>query len=91
MTHATAPRSARTLAQARPTMSCIHLVGASLSEPHTDEFAVEFVYIIYYIFLVRRAVNHFGSYFACSCIIRFVNSKTIYQLLIEKTRTAVPP
>ena len=26
MTHATAPRSARTLAQARPTMSCIHLV-----------------------------------------------------------------
>ena len=26
MTHAIAPRSARTLAQARPTMSCIHLV-----------------------------------------------------------------
>ena len=28
------------------------LVGASLSEPHIDEFAVNFVY-------VRRAVNHF--------------------------------
>ena len=27
MTHATAPRSACTLAQARPTMSCIRLVG----------------------------------------------------------------
>jgi len=26
ITHATAPRSARTLAQARPPMSCIHLV-----------------------------------------------------------------
>ena len=24
------------------------LIGASLSEPHTDEFAVEFVYIIIY-------------------------------------------
>ena len=31
MTHATAPRSARTLAQARPTMSCIHLVSGSVN------------------------------------------------------------
>jgi len=41
MTHATAPRSARTLVQARPTMSCIHLVrtstrtyGHTLQDPH---------------------------------------------------------
>ena len=31
MSHATAPRSACTLAQARPTMSCIHLVDISLT------------------------------------------------------------
>ena len=31
------------------------LVGASLSEPHIDEFAVNFPYIC----IVRRAVNHF--------------------------------
>jgi len=31
MAHATAPYSARTLAQARPTMSCIHLVDISLT------------------------------------------------------------
>jgi len=34
MTHATAPRSARTLAQARPTMSCIHLVVSSWRYHH---------------------------------------------------------
>ena len=31
MTHATAPRSARTLAQARPTTSCIHLVSGNVN------------------------------------------------------------
>jgi len=48
------------------------LIGASLSEPHIDEFAVEFVYIYLYIYIyiVRRAVVTSGSYFACSCIIR---------------------
>ena len=83
MTHATAPRSARTLAQARPTMSCIHLVlngylilkcyliGASLSEPHIDEFAVNFLYIYIYIYVsvVRRAVSHFRLLF-CAFLLR---------------------
>jgi len=27
------------------------LIGASLSEPHIDELAVEFVYFIYYIYI----------------------------------------
>ena len=31
-------------------------IGVSLSEPHIDDFAVEFVY--YIIYIVRRAVNH---------------------------------
>ena len=31
------------------------IIGASLSEPHIDEFAVNFLYIC----IVRRAVNHF--------------------------------
>ena len=35
------------------------MIGASLSEPHIDELAVEFVYIYYYyhLYLVRRAVS----------------------------------
>ena len=35
----------------------VHFIGASLSEPHIDEFAVEFVYNNYiyrYIYIVRR-------------------------------------
>ena len=39
------------LAQARPTMFCIRLVGASVSEPHIDEFAVNFLYIYIYIYI----------------------------------------
>jgi len=39
------------------------LIGASLSEPHIDEFAVEFLYVYYYIFLVRHAVSHFRLLF----------------------------
>jgi len=43
-----------------PTM----IIGASLSEPHIDEFAVEFVYIYYYyICIVRRAISHFRLLF----------------------------
>ena len=37
------------------------LIGASLSEPHIDEFAVNFLYII--ISVVRRAVSHFRLLF----------------------------
>ena len=51
--------STTVLAQARPTMFCIRLVGASVSEPHIDEFAANFPYISIYIYIVRRAVNHF--------------------------------
>jgi len=51
----------------------VHIIGVSLSEPHIDELAVEFVYIHYiyiYIFLVRRAVSHLRLLFcARSCII----------------------
>ena len=36
--------------------------GASLSEPHIDEFAANFPYIIY-ISGVRRAINHFRPLF----------------------------
>ena len=40
------------------------IIGASLSEPHIDEFAVNFLYI--YISVVRRAVSHFLLLF-CVC------------------------
>ena len=43
------------------------VIGASVSEPHIDEFNVNFLYfyisiflyIYIYIYIVRRAVNHF--------------------------------
>ena len=62
------------LAHARPTMSCIPLVGASVSEPHIDEFNVNFLYfyisifLYFYIYIVRRAVNHFLLLFARSLL-----------------------
>jgi len=42
------------------------IIGLSLTKPHTDEFAVEFVYILYmyiYIYIVRRAVSYFRLLF----------------------------
>ena len=47
--------STTVLAQARPTMFCIRLVGASVSEPHIDEFAANFPYIsICYSYITPR-------------------------------------
>ena len=43
-------------------MKTKRIIGTSLSEPHIDEFAVDFVYI-YYICAVRRAVSHFRLLF----------------------------
>ena len=43
-------------------------IGASLSEPHIDEFAVEFVYI--YIYIVHRAVSHFQLLFLRHSLIK---------------------
>jgi len=66
------------------------LIGASLSEPHIDQFVVESVYIIIYIYIVCRAASHFRAPIL-RVLASFINSKTIHQLLSEKTRTAVPP
>ena len=41
-------------------------IGASLSEPHIDEFAVNFLYIYIYISVVGRAVSHFLLLFCVS-------------------------
>jgi len=41
---------------------CEGIIGASLSEPHIDEFAVEFLYI-YVLYIVCRAVSHFHLLF----------------------------
>ena len=53
--HATAPcmhiQHLHVLAQARPTMFCIRLVGASVSEPHIDEFNVNFLYFYIYFYI----------------------------------------
>ena len=43
------------------------LIGASLSEPHIDEFVVNFIYI--YISVVRCAVSHFRLLF-CAFLLR---------------------
>jgi len=44
------------------------IIGASLSKPHIDEFAVEFLCIIYFSYVVLQVTS--GSYFARSCVIR---------------------
>jgi len=69
-------------------MGLADVIGASLSEPHIDEFAVEFVYI-----MSRTSCRKSLPALILRDLASFVNSKTIYQLLIEKTRvrTTVPP
>ena len=60
------------------------VIGASLSEPHIDEFAVEFVYIYYilyiyiYIYIIRRAVSHFRLLFCA-----FLRHSLIQKLFIN--------
>ena len=56
------------LAQVCPPRPCIHqvsIIGASLSEPHIDEFAGEFLSLSLslYIYIVHRAVSHFQLLF----------------------------
>jgi len=65
------------------------VIEASLSEPHIDEFAVEFLYI--YICISRTSCRKSLPALILRVLASFVNSKTVDQLLIEKTRTAVPP
>jgi len=68
----------------RPSMSAAVslVIGASLSEPHIDEFAVEFVYIYYYyLCLVRRAVSHLQLLFCVHHLIIFVASHVHATLL----------
>jgi len=64
------------------TAICTIIIGASLSEPHIDEFAVEFVYIYYYyLCLVRRAVSHLQLLFCVHHLIIFVASHVHATLL----------
>ena len=61
------------------------IIGTSLSEPHIDEFAVNFPYIS----IVRRAVNHFLLVFCVSlrhALIQTTNEFTIATSTTE-TRT----
>ena len=67
------------------------IIGASLSEPHIDEFAVNFPYIYLfislYISIVRRAVNHFLLVFCVSlrhALIQTTSKLTIATLNVRK-------
>ena len=57
-----------------------YVIGASLSEPHIDEFAVNFLYVYIYISVVRRAVSH-----ACTALILCV---PLASCVISKTTRA---
>ena len=64
-------------------------IGASLSEPHIDEFAVNFPYIYLFIYffisIVRRAVNHFLLVFCVS--LRHALIQTTNELAIATSTT----
>ena len=69
-------------------------IGASLSEPHIDEFAVNFPYIYLFIYffisIVRRAVNHFLLVFCVSlrhALIQTTSELTIATSETTETRT----
>ena len=57
-----------------------HIIGASLSEPHIDEFAVEFLYI--YVYISRTSCRKSYPALILRVLASFVNSKTIHKLLV---------
>ena len=61
---------------------CKAIIGASLSEPHIDEFAVEFVYIIYILSISRTSCRKSLPTLILRVLASFVNSKTIHKLLV---------
>ena len=65
-----------------PCVLAIRLIGASLSEPHIDEFAVEFAYIIYYIYISRTSCRKSLPTLILRVLASSVNSKTIHKLLV---------
>jgi len=62
-----------------------HIIGASLSEPHIDEFAVEFLYI-YILYISRASCRKSLPTLILRVLASFVNSKTIHKLLYSTQR-----
>jgi len=60
------------------------VIGASLSEPHIDEFAVEFlsIYICIYVYISRTSCRKSHPALILRVLASFVNSKTVHKLLI---------
>ena len=57
------------------------IIGASLSEPHIDEFAVEFLSLYIYICISRTSCRKSHPALILRVLASFVNSKTIHKLL----------
>ena len=93
--HSLAPCSACALTQAHPTISCIPLVGASLSKPHTSEWCGKKIRCIVrtYVLVLVLITSKSLPALILQVIVSFVNPKTIHKLklLSEKTQIAVPP
>jgi len=95
LVHSLSPSSSFALPQAHPTISCIPLVGASLSKPYTSEWCgkkldVSFVRtFIVCVLIMSKSLPAL----ILQVLVSFVDSKTIHKLklLSEKTQTAVPP
>jgi len=63
------------------------LIGASLSEPHIDEFAVEFVSL--YIYIVRRAGSHLRLLFCMILHPSFLQNRS--QITQQEDTNCLPP
>ena len=61
-----------------------YFIGASLSEPHIDDFAVDFLYIYYVLYIIRRAVSHFRLLF-CEFLRHSLIQKLFTNILSEKS------
>jgi len=64
-------------------------IRASLSKPHIDEFAVEFLSLSIYIYISRTSCHKSLPTLILRVLASFVNSKTIHKLLVlsEKAPT----
>ena len=67
----------------------MYVFGASLSKPHIDEFAMEFlyIYIIMYIYIVCRAVSHFQLLF-CAFFLYHALIQNNSSRMVEDTKNS---
>ena len=72
-----------------PLQGSLSIIGASLSEPHVDEFAVEYICVYIYAYIYHTSCHKSLPALILHVLASFINSKTVQKLLSKKTRSSI--